>query len=80
MSSSGITVWLDAPFELCWERIRNDGVVRPLAPDEGAARERYLNRLSLYRQAAIRIEIDKFQTPDQIASQIAGKFDASLLI
>src|SRR5215475_12880865 len=24
MSRLGITVWLDAPFELCWRRIQND--------------------------------------------------------
>ena len=30
-----VTVWLDAPFELCWERILISGGSRPLARDEG---------------------------------------------
>ncbi len=28
-----ITVWLDTPFEICWERISNSATVRPLAPN-----------------------------------------------
>src|SRR5215813_10165369 len=31
MLRAGITVWLDAPFELCWRRIQQDGATRPLA-------------------------------------------------
>src|SRR5688572_45892 len=29
-----ITIWLDAPFELCWNRIEASGQKRPLAPSE----------------------------------------------
>jgi shikimate kinase len=54
MSRLGITIWLDAPFELCWLRIQKDGATRPLAPDEATARSRYEGRLALYRQASIR--------------------------
>src|SRR6266404_1916235 len=32
-----LSVWLDAPFELCWERINAGETVRPLAPDREAA-------------------------------------------
>ena len=72
MSNSGITVWLDAPFELCWRRIRKDGATRPLAPDEATARARYEGRLALYRQASIHIMINESQTPDDISETIAG--------
>src|SRR5687767_7202506 len=51
MSRLGITVWLDAPFDLCWRRIRKDGATRPLAPNEATARARYESRLALYQQA-----------------------------
>jgi len=47
MSQLGITVWLDAPFDLCWQRIKQDRVVRPLAPNEQAARLRYEPSLSV---------------------------------
>src|SRR5262245_21866072 len=49
MSKSGLIVWLDTPFELCWLRIRQDKTVRPLAPDKESARARYDQRLPIYR-------------------------------
>jgi shikimate kinase len=67
MSRYGTTIWLDAPFELCWQRIQQDGAVRPLAPNEAAARERYERRLSFYRQSSIHITIDESHSPDEIA-------------
>jgi shikimate kinase len=73
MSRLGITVWLDAPFDLCWRRIRKDGATRPLAPDEATARARYESRLALYRRAAIHIPIDESQTPDEVSESILGK-------
>jgi shikimate kinase len=69
----GVTVWLDAPFELCWRRICQDAVVRPLAPNETAARQRYDERLPLYKQASLRVAINETQTPDEIASAIVSK-------
>src|SRR5262245_39407093 len=70
MSRLGITVWLDAPFELCWRRIQKDGATRPLAPDEATARARYEGRLALYRQASIHIPISHSHLPDNIAEKI----------
>src|SRR5262252_7767202 len=70
MSRLGITVWLDAPFELCWRRIQNDGATRPLAPDEATARSVYERRLALYRQASIHIPINEPQSPDDISETI----------
>jgi shikimate kinase len=73
MSRSGITVWLDAPFDLCWRRIREDGATRPLAPDEATARARYEGRLALYRQAAIHVRINESQSPDGISETIINR-------
>ncbi len=70
MSRFGVTIWLDVPFTLCWRRIQQDAVVRPLAPNEAAARERYEQRLPLYQQAALRVVINETQTPDEIADAI----------
>jgi shikimate kinase len=70
MSQLGITVWLDAPFDLCWRRIEHDQVVRPLAPNEETARARYDQRLPLYRQASIRIAVNQSLSPDEIAETI----------
>jgi shikimate kinase len=78
MSRHGITVWLDAPFELCWRRIQNDGATRPLAPDEATARSAYERRLALYRQASIHIPITEPQSPDDISERIVGKLSGLL--
>src|SRR4051812_2585121 len=32
-----LTVWLDAPFELCWERIIKEDISRPFARDRQSA-------------------------------------------
>jgi shikimate kinase len=72
MSRLGISVWLDAPFDLCWRRIRKDGATRPLAPDEATARARYESRLAFYKQAAIHIPINESQTPDDISKTITN--------
>ena len=46
-----LSVWLDAPFELCWERITASGATRPLASDRESAREPYESRRSIYSSA-----------------------------
>lgn len=78
MSRLGISVWLDAPFDLCWLRIQKDGATRPLAPDETTARARYEGRLALYRQAAIHIPINASHSPGDISEAIVGELKAPL--
>ncbi|MCI0388539.1 MAG: shikimate kinase [Acidobacteria bacterium] len=73
MSRLGITIWLDAPFELCWRRIQKDGATRPLAPNESSARARYEQRLALYRQASIHIPINQSHSPDDISETIINR-------
>ncbi len=70
MSQLGITIWLDAPFELCWRRIEQDKTVRPLAPNEESARARYEQRLPLYQQALVRVAISEWQSPNEISEEI----------
>ena len=73
MSRLGITVWLDAPFDLCWRRIQEDGATRPLAPDEATARERYERRLALYRHASICVTINQSHSPNDISETIINQ-------
>ena len=70
MEITGLTVWLNAPFELCWQRIQQDRTVRPLAPNEEEARARYIERLPLYQQAALHIEVNEAQSADDVATAI----------
>src|SRR5262249_55985863 len=78
MSQLGVTIWLDAPFDLCWQRIKQDRVVRPLAPNEEAARLRYEQRTPLYQQSAIRIVITETQSPNNISETIIERLKRSV--
>ncbi len=48
-----LSVWIDAPFELCWDRIRSSGTIRPLAPDRATAQELYSKRQPSYQHAIL---------------------------
>ena len=50
-----LTIWLDAPFEVCWERISREGDTRPLARDKEKAKKLYETRRKLYKRSAIRV-------------------------
>ncbi|MBL8204322.1 MAG: shikimate kinase [Blastocatellia bacterium] len=70
VAQTGISVWLDAPFALCWERIQRDAVVRPLAPTSEEAQARYRQRVPIYEQAQIRIPVESDSTPMTLAATI----------
>jgi shikimate kinase len=57
IAQAGISIWLDAPFALCWQRIQSDPVVRPLASTEEEARRRYQQRIPIYQLAQIHLPI-----------------------
>ena len=70
ISQAGLSVWLDAPFALCWERIQRDAVVRPLAATEAEAKARFQQRTAIYQQAQIHIPITNELGPDATAREI----------
>ena len=67
----GQTVWLDAPFDICWQRIAASGSERPLARDLEQARTLYQSRRSLYQLAALHVKTGVALSHDEIASRIA---------
>ena len=71
---NGFTIWLDAPFELCWQRIKSgDDEVRPLARNMAAARRLYDQRRALYSLAGLRVQVSAERSPEDIAAETAGK-------
>jgi shikimate kinase len=66
----GFAVWLDAPFELCWQRIKDAEGERPLAQDIDAARRLFDERRPVYELAALRVAIKADRDPDEVASEI----------
>jgi len=68
-----ITVWLDAPFELCWKRIEASGELRPLARSRELAEELYRNRRPLYELADATIPVSDSKSARVIATQISSE-------
>jgi shikimate kinase len=66
-----LTVWLDAPFELCWQRTRAEDDSRPFARDEAKARQLYERRRSAYALASLRLRVGPDSTPERLAREIA---------
>ncbi|MGI9108087.1 MAG: shikimate kinase [Pyrinomonadaceae bacterium] len=64
------TVWLDAPFALCWERITNATDTRPLARDREQAHALYDARRAAYELAARRVQLAGERSADDVATQI----------
>jgi shikimate kinase len=63
-----LSVWLDAPFELCWERITSSGASRPLAPDRQSAEALYDSRRPAYGLAEIKIDSREIKGLDEIVT------------
>jgi len=70
-----LTVWLDAPFELCWRRILADAGTRPLARDEQQARRLFDERRATYALARLRLEVRDDTTPEMLSAAIAGALE-----
>ena len=65
-----LTVWLDAPFDSCWERINASKEIRPLAPDRESAKKLYESRLLSYQLAQVRVDATGQDLPAELLSQI----------
>jgi len=67
-----VTVWLDAPFDLCWRRINADAAhtERPLARDRARARSLYEQRRAVYRLAALRVRVTPQRSAEDLAAEI----------
>jgi shikimate kinase len=66
-----LSVWLDAPFELCWKRITaNPKTIRPLAPNRETAQTLHQSRQASYLLAQLRVDATKGLS--EIVSEITG--------
>jgi shikimate kinase len=65
-----LSIWLDAPFELCWRRIAAADTVRPMAPDRATAAARFQDRSGNYASAERRISIKESDSAETIVAEI----------
>jgi shikimate kinase len=54
---SWLSVWLDAPFEICWARIEASGDDRPLGKTREQAQALFERRRPIYELADVHIEV-----------------------
>jgi len=69
---ASISVWLDTPFEVCWERIALSEVVRPLGRSKEEAQKLYEHRRSVYELADLRLEAYEGVSIEKLAREIEG--------
>ena len=67
ISAAGVSIWLDAPVETLWERVRGEQH-RPLASDPEKFRALYAARRNSYAQADRRA--DATAAPEHIVNEI----------
>jgi shikimate kinase len=69
-AGGAFTVWLDAPFELCWARIEAGREGRPLARSRELAERLYVERRPVYQLAAARVPISAGESVSETATKI----------
>ena len=67
------SIWLDTPFEVCWERITASEEDRPLGRTREEAETRYKLRNPIYALAQLHIAVTTAQTLDDLISTIETK-------
>jgi shikimate kinase len=68
--AAGQTVWLDTPFDVCWQRIEASGDDRPLGKSKEQAFALYERRCPIYQLATIRIAARAMDSVDELASRV----------
>ncbi|MDT5267955.1 MAG: shikimate kinase [Acidobacteriota bacterium] len=73
-----LSVWLDAPFELCLQRIEDEGCrdSRPFARDSARALALYEQRLAAYQQADLRVRVTQPESAEELAAEIVAALAA----
>src|SRR6185503_19173289 len=65
-------VWLDAPFELCWQRIPLGEDARPLAPSREVAEKLYHARRPVYELAEFSLAVTESKSAEECAKELAA--------
>lgn len=70
---AGLAVWLDAPFDLCWQRIEASAETRPLARTREVAEKLFDDRRSIYEQAHFHVAVSSSRTAVELAEEFGGR-------
>lgn len=67
---NGVSVWLDTPFDVCWQRIERSDEDRPLGRTREQAEQLYRARQPVYQQAKIRLASEPQEPLDSIVDRL----------
>ena len=67
-----LSVWLDAPFEICWARIEASEDVRPLGKTREQAQALYNLRRPIYQLADVHIQVNATDKLADLVDRISG--------
>jgi shikimate kinase len=67
---AAMSIWLDAPFNLCWKRITLTAEQRPLARTQAAALKLFSERTSSYQLADLRVVVTEKKSAAELATEI----------
>jgi shikimate kinase len=67
---NGVSVWLDTPFEVCWQRIEGSSDDRPLGRTREQAARLFQLRQRVYELATIRLPVMAHEHPDSIVARL----------
>lgn len=73
--ATGVTIWLDTPFEICWQRISSSEEVRPLGRTLARAQDLFDKRKPIYGLATIKVSPGDEESVDSISSRIRSALE-----
>jgi shikimate kinase len=75
--ADAVSVWLDLPFPLCWQRIGQSSIDRPFARDHKKAEELYRSRKSDYSKAQLHVELSGEEPAGEVCERIIDMLNLS---
>ncbi len=70
MQETGVTIWLDLPFEVLHDRLKRDPAGRPLFAASATMQKLFDARREAYRRADHHLELAAEATPELVAERI----------
>ena len=74
----GVSVWLDLPFSVCWERISSSTEDRPLGKTREQSHALYDRRKPIYELAKVHVAITDDDPIDHLITRIEAALDQVL--
>ena len=71
----GVAVWLDTPFDVCWQRIESAAEDRPLGRTRSEAEERFHARRPIYQLADVHVTVMAHEAINDIVAQITAALE-----